>query len=131
MADHTNLREYIELKNLAYYAYDFYEKSSAPKAQEFLKSFLDKYDNDEFKQIFLNTILCPYDLEICQYIDNHKLDEVTALSVCDMFKITNEVFQQKTVEYIKYHFSDFVNQGLIDNNIVSQLSKNFNNIQHK
>ena len=37
MADHTNLREYIELKNLAYYAYDFYEKSSAPKAQEFLK----------------------------------------------------------------------------------------------
>lgn len=117
--------KYAELKNLAYFTYDIYHKSSSEKAELLLQEFLKKFETDEEKKIFTNTLLCPFDIELYQDVMYGTPSQENILNIMVKFDITKEEFEDKVKEYDKYHFLNCVGEQLIDNNLTFELSKLF------
>lgn len=118
-------QKYVELKDLAYYAYDIYHKASDEKASILLKDFLAQYTSDEEKKIFTNTLLCPFDMELYQFLSNHVLSSENVQFICETFNITEEIINQKWQEYLKYNYIQCVGEGSLDYHIIFELSKEF------
>lgn len=117
--------EYIKLKNFAYYAYDFYNKASDEKACSFFQECMNRYETEEERVILANTLICPFDMELQQFLSNNKLTQDNVEIICQRFKITPEIIDYKSREYVKYDYVQCVGEGSIDYDIILELSKKF------
>ena len=117
--------QYIKLKNFAYYAYDFYHKASKENAASFFQDCINRYETDEERRILADTFTCPFDMELQQFLSNNKLNRDNIELLCERFKITPEMIDRKSMEYIKYNYIQCAGEGSLDYNIIFQLSKEF------
>ena len=60
--------------------------------------------NDQEKQIFLNTIKCPYDIDLYDSLFKNKLSKECIEKTCDFFGIDEELLLQKSREYLEYSY---------------------------
>ena len=116
---------YIELKNFAYYAYDFYHKASKENADSIFQDCMNKYETAEEKRILADTLICPFDMELQQFLTSHKLTQENIEMLCERFKITRELIDRKSTEYIKYDYIQCAGEGSLDYSVIFRLSKEF------
>lgn len=117
-------KSYAKLKMFSYNLYFNFGSEYLDADSEPMVSLLEKYSDFE-KQIVINTLRCPYDIELYNFMWNKKMDDASIKLCADTFGISKDVIVEKITECYSNHFFDCISEGLIDYNVTHRLSSEF------
>ncbi|MDD6224060.1 MAG: hypothetical protein PUB18_03575 [bacterium] len=117
---------YADLKNLAYSFYHQHYRFWSEEGRQLLQKHLENLGTDEERKIFLNTLQCPFDIELFnQTMTDLVYTSETIHDLVAIFDINPKVFKEKMNEYRNYYFINCVGEKLIDYKLTFELSKLF------
>lgn len=117
-------KSYAKLKMFSYNLYFNFGSEYLDADSEPMVSLLEKYSDFE-KQVVINTLRCPYDIELYNFMYDRKIDDASIKLCADTFDISKDVIIEKITECYNNNFIDCVGEGLIDYNVTHRLSSEF------
>ena len=112
------------------YAYKMYllsyQKQDPSLLEKYKEIIHNKLNNENFDKILNDTFLFPYDRELYNYMSARKLNTVGIEETMNEFNISYEFLIDKIKEYITYSYNSVMEKKLIDMQIVSKLTRHYN-----
>ena len=126
-------KKYIEFKTALYKLYIRSIENPDSNLVERKRLELDqRYNNEYLNKLYDTTMMCPFDLELSNYLENSRSIPKEALLEASLkYGIPVDVVKLKLEEYVNYRFSYLYKIGLIDQDVVSKLSELYTEKEEK
>ena len=117
--------KYVEFKTALYNLYIRNIENPESNLIEKKRNELNqKYNNEYLNKIYDTTMMCPFDLELSNFLENSRsIPSEALLEASEKFKIPVDVVKDKLEEYVNYRFSYLYKIALVDRDVISKLSE--------